>query len=69
MATKNDSQPHENSRFTGYYIDDLHCSFCRYYLGRKFGCALTACSYVEETVDAIVHGRIHRKPGSMRWEK
>jgi hypothetical protein len=36
---------------------------------KKVGCTLPKCCCTEEKRDARAHGRIKRKPGSMRWDK
>jgi len=56
-------------RWDGYYLDDILCFYCTHYCSCKHGCSLDTCMYMEEKLDAIIHGRIKRKPGSMRWYK
>ena len=53
----------QQSRFQGYYLDDISCKFCVNYRGKKRGCILSACDFEEEKMDAIKHGRIKRNRG------
>jgi len=50
-----------------YFYEDCACPLCLHWRGRKHGCALPACPYADIKRDALAHGRVKRKPGSMRW--
>ena len=68
MAKKKHTQTRDVHRWDGYYIEDMDCLFCLYFQGRKRGCPLPVCCCLEEQIDAEEHGRIRRKPGSMRYK-
>ena len=60
----------QNTRYLNkfsYFVEDVSCPLCLHWQGRKRGCALGACPYADIKRDALAHGRIKRKPGSMRW--
>ena len=69
MATKKNNHIRTVNRWTGYYVEDTDCSFCIFFQGRKLGCSLPVCCCLEEKTDAAEHGRIKRKPGSLKWYK
>jgi hypothetical protein len=50
-----------------YYAEDCSCEYCKYYRGKK-GCSRAVCCCEDERRDAVVHGRIKRKRGSMKWK-
>ena len=50
-----------------YFVEDVACPLCLQWRGRKRGCALAVCPYADIKRDALAHGRIKRKPGSMKW--
>ena len=56
------------NKFRGYYLDDCLCKFCLHNKGPKGGCSLPACMCMDEKLDALMHGRIERKHGSMTWD-
>ena len=56
-------------RFKGYYLEDCLCCYCRFNRGSKLGCSLDTCMCLDEKLDAIVHGWIERKRGSMVWDR
>jgi hypothetical protein len=68
-SRKKNTQTRIYNRWEGYYIEDLACEFCLYFRNRKFGCVLDVCCCLEEKADALKHGRIKRKPGSLRWDR
>ena len=49
-----------------YYMEDMKCTYCLFYQGKKEGCALDMCCCETEKQEALQHGRIKRKPGAMR---
>jgi hypothetical protein len=40
------------NRWLGYSIQDCSCAYCRWYLGKKRGCALPECCCSEERAEA-----------------
>ncbi len=48
------------SEWNGYYLDDLECSLCAHYRGRKLGCMNSECLYEAEKKNAFEHGKIKR---------
>lgn len=53
-----------------YYLEDMDCSVCRYWHGKKKGCVRAVCCCEDERADAISNGRIKRKKGwNRRWDK
>jgi len=55
-------------KWRGYYLEDIDCQICQYWV-KKRGCPFAICQYEDEKLDALAHGRISRKRGSMRWDK
>ncbi|MCL2771997.1 MAG: hypothetical protein FWD71_01490 [Oscillospiraceae bacterium] len=51
-----------------YYLEDMICSLCLYYGGKKFGCRLAHCCCEDEKCEAELNGRIGRKRGFTRWD-
>ena len=56
------------NKWHGYYLEDLECQWCLYYISKKRGCSLTSCCCEEEKLDAIKQGRIKRRKGAMEWD-
>ena len=44
-----------------YHLEDMDCSLCLYYKGKKYGCTLTACCCEDIRNDCVAHDRIKRK--------
>lgn len=40
------------NRFTGYTAADCACEFCLYYGGKRKGCTIEICCYIEERQQA-----------------
>jgi hypothetical protein len=52
-----------------YYLEDMDCTLCEHYRGKK-GCGRAVCVCEPERGDAIRHGRIKRKKGwNSGWDK
>ena len=47
-------------KFHGYFIEDMCCTLCGYYVKKK-ACSLDICCCATEKQDAIAHGRIKRE--------
>ena len=56
------------NKWNGYYLEDMVCSLCLYYGGKKVGCRLEKCCCEDEKHEAELNGRIRRKRGFSRWD-
>jgi|GEM_PF-1909435 len=56
-------------KFYGYYMEDMDCKLCPFYVGKKKGCKLKKCCCEDEKIDAIANGRIKRAKRLGRWDK
>ena len=51
-----------------YYLEDMNCTHCLYYQGKKQGCVLDICCCEEEKQAAIANSRIKREGRTTRWD-
>ena len=63
-------QKHGNTkiynRFDGYSLADCACKYCLHYLGKNFGCPLSACCCEEEKRLALRREREKKEVNSER---
>jgi hypothetical protein len=59
----------KNHRRFEYYAEDCDCRYCKFYRGKKKPCPLPACCCEDIRREALAHGRIRRKPGTMKWRR
>jgi hypothetical protein len=53
-----------------YYLEDMDCSMCHYWRGKKKGCSRAVCCCEDERAVAVSKGRIKRRKGWNRgWDK
>ena len=57
------------NKWHGYYMEDLSCTVCKYFQGKKQGCKLDTCCCEDEKRDAIANKRIKRRRGTMTWDE
>ena len=58
QKSKKDKSKRIRNRWQGYFAEDYNCMYCLNWRGKRLGCLLPVCGYIEEKNDAAINRRI-----------